>query len=172
KENQENEKVLEQLMKDDLDSTKSNQTVVIERYEKRLQAKNEQIIKLETKLEEDDPGTFHQAVLREIRLMIRIPANAKKLAKVLIPTHLKQELLSELKEPRPNLAIKQQHQKFLALHADKKGSMITDEEKIMQECSELSNQLCHLTEPINGRHHEDFLPRLLAIIDTVLQLNH
>ncbi|CAI2191358.1 551_t:CDS:1, partial [Funneliformis geosporum] len=63
-------------------------------------------------------------------------------------------------------------QKFLALHADKKGSMITDEEKIMQECSELSNQLCHLTEPINGRHHEDFLPRLLVIIDTILQLNH
>ncbi|CAI2199735.1 18719_t:CDS:2, partial [Funneliformis geosporum] len=49
-----------------------------------------------------------QEIIETLERLKKAGGGEKKLAKVLIPTHLKQELLSELKELRPNLAIKQQ----------------------------------------------------------------
>ena len=63
----------------DLDSIKVNKEAIIERYEKKLKEKNEKIARLEEGSDsksESDLINFRQAILQEVKLMIRTPINA------------------------------------------------------------------------------------------------
>jgi len=62
----------------DLDSIKVNKETIIERYEKKLKEKNERIARLEESDDENgsDFINFRQAVLQEVKLMLRTPINA------------------------------------------------------------------------------------------------
>ena len=113
-----------------------------------------------------------------------------KLTKALKPYSIRLEQLSELKELRSNLTIKQQQwglllsnkeffkevleseisskrQKLLTLPEG--GSLKKETEERIKTSKELLNKLNYLTEPIDIRYHEDFLPRLLVILDMVLR---
>ena len=113
-----------------------------------------------------------------------------KLTKALKPYSIRLEQLSGLKELRSNLTIKQQQwglllsnkeffkevleseisskrQKLLTLPEG--GSLKKETEERIKTSKELLNKLNYLTEPIDNRYHEDFLPRLLVILDMVLR---